>query len=263
MKNIALVVLFVLGLSNCTTVPITGRSQLSLLPESQLVSMSLEQYSAFMQQEEILPPSDSRVKMVREVGSKISSAVERYLKNNDMSDLAETFVWEFNVAKSEVANAWCMAGGKVMFYTGILPICDGPEGVAVVMGHEIAHAVARHGNERMSQALLTQLGGVALSVALSEKPEATQNLFLASYGVGTQLGTLKYSRTHESEADKLGLVFMAMAGYDPGYAVDFWQRMAEQGGARPPEFLSTHPDPETRIQDIKDYLPEARSYSAM
>lgn len=263
MKNIALVLLFVLGLSNCTTVPITGRNQLSLLPESQMVSMSLEQYAQFKQQEKLLPPSDPRVQMVREVGSNISSAVERYLKQHDMSELAETFVWEFNVAQSEVVNAWCMAGGKVMFYTGILPVCDGEEGIAVVMGHEIAHAVAKHGNERMSQALLTELGGVALSVALSEKPAETQNLFLASYGVGTQLGTLKFSRTHETEADKLGLVFMAMAGYDPGYAIDFWQRMSEQGGARPPEFLSTHPNPETRIQDIKDYLPTARSYSAM
>lgn len=262
MKQIVLLFTFILLLSNCTTVPITGRSQLNLLPESQLVSMSLEQYSQFKQQAEILPASDSRVQMVREVGSKISKAVERYLRQHGNSDLAETFVWEFNVAKSDVANAWCMAGGKVMFYTGILPICDGEEGIAVVMGHEIAHAVAKHGNERMSQALLTQLGGVALSVALSEKPEATQNIFLASYGIGSQLGTLKFSRTHESEADKLGLVFMAMAGYDPGYAVDFWQRMSEQGGARPPEFLSTHPNPETRIEDIREFLPEARSYSA-
>lgn len=261
MKKMFIVMALAFGLSNCSTVPITGRSQLNLLPESQLVGMSLDQYNQFKQKSKMLPASDPRVQMVREVGNNISAAVERYLKAHKGQDLLKTFQWEFNVAKDDAVNAWCMAGGKVMFYTGILPICDGKEGVAVVMGHEIAHAVARHGNERMSQGLLTQLGGVALSVALSEKPQATQNLFLASYGVGSQLGTLKFSRTHESEADKLGLVFMSMAGYDPGYAVDFWQRMSKEGGPRPPEFLSTHPNPETRIEDIKKYLPKARSYS--
>jgi predicted Zn-dependent protease len=155
-----------------------------------------------------------------------------------------------------------MPGGKVMFYTGILPICDGEDGIATVMGHEIAHAIARHGNERMSQQLSVQAGGMALSVLLKEKPETAQNLFLASYGIGSQLGVLKYSRMHESEADKMGLVFMVMAGYDPAVAADFWKRMAaNKNGQAPPEFMSTHPSDERRIQDIKDYLPEARKYA--
>jgi predicted Zn-dependent protease len=154
-----------------------------------------------------------------------------------------------------------MPGGKVVFYTGILPICETNEGIAVVMGHEIAHAIARHGNERMSQQLAIQAGGVALTVLLDEKPAYAQNLFLASYGVGSQIGQLAFSRQHESEADKMGLIFMAMAGYDPREAVDFWQRMSEQsGGQQPPEFLSTHPSHETRISDLENFLPEALEY---
>ncbi|MEQ8908919.1 MAG: M48 family metallopeptidase [Vicingaceae bacterium] len=245
----------------CATVPITGRKQMKLLPSSQLQSMSLTQYDQFKQENKVLPDSDPRVKMVKKVGAKISVAVNQFLQDNNMKDRLKEFNWEFNVTEQNVVNAWCMPGGKVMFYTGILPVCDGEEGIATVMGHEIAHAVARHGNERMSQGLAVQAGGMALSVAMQEKSEMTQNLFLSSYGIGSQLGVLKYSRLHESEADKMGLVFMAMAGYEPGVAVNFWQRMADKkGGGAPPEFLSTHPSDETRIKDIQNFLPKARTY---
>lgn len=245
----------------CTTVPITGRKQMKLLPSSQLQSMSLTQYDQFKKENTVLPDSDPRVILVKKVGAKISEAVNQFLKENKMEDRLKEFNWEFNVTDQNVVNAWCMPGGKVMFYTGILPVCDGEAGIATVMGHEIAHAVARHGNERMSQGLAVQAGGMALSVAMQEKSEMAQNLFLTSYGVGSQLGVLKYSRLHESEADKMGLVFMAMAGYDPSVAVNFWQRMADKkGGEAPPEFLSTHPSDETRIQDIKNYLPKAMAY---
>jgi predicted Zn-dependent protease len=200
--------------------------------------------------------------MVSRVGGNIQRAVENYFAKNNLSKELEGYAWEFNVVESPEVNAWCMPGGKVVVYTGILPITKDETGLAVVMGHEIAHAVAQHGAERMSQGLLQELGGVALSVALAKEPAETQNLFYAAYGVGTTVGVmLPFSRTHESEADRLGLIFMAMAGYDPNAAVDFWTRMAAQkGGAAPPEFLSTHPSDATRIADIKKELPEALSY---
>lgn len=245
----------------CATVPITGRKQMKLLPTSQMQSMSFDQYSQVKQEGNLLPDSDPRVKMVKSIGAKISAAVNQFMSENGMKDRLSEFEWEFNVADENTVNAWCMPGGKVMFYTGILPICDGEEGIATVMGHEIAHAVARHGNERMSQGLAVQAGGMALSVAMSEKPEMAQNLFLSAYGAGSQLGILKYSRMHESEADKLGLVFMAMAGYDPAEAAEFWKRMAAmKNGEAPPEFMSTHPSDERRINDIQNFLPEARKY---
>ena len=261
MKKALIVLATSFLLWQCSTVPITGRKQVKLLPTSQMQSMSFSQYDQVKQQGNLLPDSDPRVKMVKEIGSKISASVDQFLAENGMKDRVKEFSWEFNVTDENTVNAWCMPGGKVMFYTGILPICDGEAGIATVMGHEIAHAVARHGNERMSQGLAVQAGGMALSVALQEKPEMAQNLFLSSYGAGSQLGVLKFSRLHESEADKLGLVFMAMAGYDPGAAVGFWSRMASQkGGQAPPEFLSTHPSDERRIQDIQNYLPKARAY---
>ncbi|MFW6237098.1 MAG: M48 family metallopeptidase [Desulfosudaceae bacterium] len=188
--------------------------------------------------------------------------MERYFAANGLAQQLDNYRWEFHLVQDNAANAWCMPGGKVVVYTGILPLTRDETGLAVVMGHEIAHAVARHGSERMSQALVAQLGGMALSRALAEKPEATQSLWMAAYGVGTQFGLLlPYSRLHEKEADHLGLIFMAMAGYDPRAAVDFWGRMAEQGaGRKPPEFLSTHPSDQTRINQIKKLLPEAMSY---
>lgn len=249
-------------LAQCTTVPITGRKQLKLMPTSELQSMSYSQYEQVKKETPPLADSDPRVQLVRGVGQKLAAAANQFMQENGMKDRLKEFDWEFHVADQDIVNAWCMPGGKVMFYTGILPICDGKEGVATVMGHEIAHAIARHGNERMSQQLSVQAGGMALSVLLQEKPETAQNLFLTSYGVGSQLGVLKYSRMHESEADKMGLVFMAMAGYDPAVAADFWKRMAaNKNGQAPPEFMSTHPSDEKRIQDIIDYLPEARKYA--
>jgi predicted Zn-dependent protease len=179
-----------------------------------------------------------------------------------MSSRLEGYAWEFNLVEDEAVNAWCMPGGKVVVFTGILPVTRDATGLAVVMGHEIAHAVANHGNERMSQGLMVQMGGTALSKALEDKPEETRNLFLTSFGLGTQVGVLlPYSRLHENESDHLGLIFMAMAGYDPRSAVDFWERMATQkSGGAPPEFLSTHPSDKTRIENIKSLLPEALRY---
>jgi len=178
-----------------------------------------------------------------------------------MGDRIDNFKWEFNLVENDVPNAWCMPGGKVVFYTGILPYTKDEAGLAVVMGHEIAHAVARHGNERMSQQAFAQYGSIALSSLWKEKPKQTRALLDMAVGVGSNVAVLlPFSRTHESEADKMGLIFMSMAGYDPAQAVEFWKRMAEGGGQKPPEFLSTHPSDETRIKDLKAYLPEAMKY---
>ncbi|MDP3444677.1 MAG: M48 family metallopeptidase, partial [Ignavibacteria bacterium] len=199
---------------------------------------------------------------VDRVGARIANAITKYYTNKGQGSVLEGYKWEFNTVQSKDINAWCMPGGKVVVYTGILPITQNESGLAVVMGHEIAHAVAEHGSERMSQVLLTQLGGMALSEALSSKPKQTSDLWLGVYGLGAQVGVLlPYSRTHESEADRLGMIFMALAGYNPNVAVGFWERMAnEKQGQAPPEFLSTHPSDRTRIDDIKRNLPEAMKY---
>ncbi|MEO8231907.1 MAG: M48 family metallopeptidase [Ignavibacteriota bacterium] len=255
------IILLALTVYYCATVPITGRSQLSLIPASEINAMSFAQYGEFLQQNK-LSSNKSDIDMVKRVGVRIQHAVETYFAQNNLSKELAGYAWEFNVVESPEVNAWCMPGGKVVVYTGILPITKDETGLAVVMGHEIAHAIAQHGGERMSQGLLQQLGGVALSVALKNEPETTQNIFMTAYGVGTTLGVmLPFSRTQESEADHLGLIFMAMAGYNPNAAVDFWTRMAaNSGGGAPPEWLSTHPSNKTRIADIKKFLPEAMQY---
>ncbi len=255
------IILLALTVYYCSTVPITGRSQLSLIPASEMNSMSSAQYGEFLKTSK-LSSNPSDVDMVKRVGVKIQKAVETYFAQKNLSKELEGYQWEFNVVESPEVNAWCMPGGKVVVYTGILPITKDETGLAVVMGHEIAHAIAQHGGERMSQGLLQQLGGVALSVAIQNEPETTKNIYMSLYGIGTTVGVmLPYSRTHESEADHLGLDFMAMAGYDPNAAVDFWTRMSQnKGGGAPPEWLSTHPSDETRIANIKKHLPEAMQY---
>jgi len=244
----------------CAQVPLTGRTQMALLPESTLVEMSLTSYGEFLKENK-LSTNKQQTEMVKRVGNRIASAVEKYLTDNGYASRIADFKWEFNLVDDDTPNAWAMPGGKVVFYTGILPLTQNEDGLAVVMGHEIAHAVARHGNERMSQGLMVQMGGIALSQALREKPEATQALFLTAYGLGSQVGVmLPYSRKHEYEADELGLIFMAMAGYQPAEAINFWTRMSQMGGPRPPEFLSTHPIDTKRIENIKRVLPKAMEY---
>ena len=247
-------------LTTCSKVPITNRNQFTALPESQLIAMSLQEYQAFVDSTGTVQ-NTSDAAMVKRVGSKLAAAVEQFLNENKMGDRVKEFKWEYNLVQSNQVNAWCMPGGKIVVYTGILPITQTEQGLAVVLGHEIAHAVARHGNERMSQGLAAQLGGVALDIALSQKPAATRNLFMTAYGIGANYGVLlPYSRLQESEADKLGLIFMAIAGYNPNEAVTFWQRMAAQSQGAPPEFLSTHPSDARRIKDIQNYLPKAMKY---
>ena len=245
----------------CATVPVTGRQQLSIVSNSTLIPMSLKEYDGFLQKHK-LSGNQKDTQMVKGVGLRIQKAVEKYFSERGMSQQLQGYQWEFNLVEGKEVNAWCMPGGKVVVYTGLLPVALDAEGLAVVMGHEIAHAVANHGAERMSQGLMAQMGGMALAVAVSDKPQQTQQLWMTAFGLGAAVGVmLPYSRLHESEADELGLIFMAMAGYDPRNAVDFWVRMAEKKGDKaPPEILSTHPSDQTRINNIKALIPTALDY---
>jgi predicted Zn-dependent protease len=253
-------VLFLFVLS-CSTVPITGRSQLNLIPHESMLSMSYQQYDEFLKENK-LSTNTVEVNRVKRVGQNIETAVNRYFAQRNMAYQLRDYKWEYNLVESKDINAWCMPGGKVVVYTGILPITQDDTGLAVVMGHEIAHAVAQHGNERMSQQLAVQLGGMALATAVATKPALTQQLWMTAFGLGSSVGIiLPYSRLQENEADRLGLTFMAMAGYDPRKAVDFWERMSQvKSGQAPPEFLSTHPSDQTRIQNIKSIIPDVMPY---
>lgn len=248
-------------LSGCTEVAITGRKQFNLVPDSMMNSMAFQSYSEFISQSK-LSKDFSKTQMIKRVGSRIQKSVEQYCTQNGISDQLQGYQWEFNLIEDDSLNAWAMPGGKMVVYTGLLEVTRTEAGLATVMGHEIAHAFAKHGAERMTQGLIVEMGGTALSKALANKPAQTQNLFKQSYGIGTQVGVLlPYSRVHESEADHLGLIFMAMAGYNPNEAVAFWQRMsAAKKGAQPPEFLSTHPADSTRIRNIQSLIPEAMQY---
>jgi len=245
----------------CAEVPITHRQSLHLVPESELLTLSLQQYNDVLQKSK-LSTDNQKVAMVRRVGDRVAKAAESFLAESGHKDLIKNYQWQFNLIEDDkTVNAWVMPGGKAAVYTGILPFTRDETGLAVVLGHEVGHALANHGNERMSQELLANMGGTALSVALSSQPQMTQELAMAAFGAGASIGVLlPYSRLQESEADHIGLILMARAGYDPREAVPFWQRMNKAPGSRPPELLSTHPAPETRIADIKALIPEAMAY---
>ena len=233
---------------------------MKLLPDAKLIQLSTQEYAKFIAANKVMPATDSGTILVKKVGNKISAEIAKYLAAQKQSKRLNGYRWEFNLIQSTTVNAWCMPGGKVVVYTGLLPVTKDENGLAVVMGHEIAHAIANHGNERMSQQMAIQMGGTALAVAMEQQPGQTAEIFNQCYGLGSSLGALAYSRKHESEADKLGLCFMAMAGYDPNHAVGFWERMSKMGGASPPQILSTHPSDETRIKDIKAYMPKAMKF---
>ncbi|WP_420387263.1 M48 family metallopeptidase [Roseivirga sp.] len=257
----ALIIISVATIWACTTVPITGRSQLTgLIGDQQVISMSADAYKQVIDSVKISNDAEQTA-MVRKVGNRIKNAIEKYLSDNGQSELLEGFDWEFNLIDNDTTvNAWAMPGGKVAFYTGILPICQDELGVAVVMGHEVAHAVAKHGQERMNTAYAQQVGLSLGAVALGQDPTMAQRLVFQAVGMGSQLGMLAFSRKHESEADELGLIFMAIAGYNPSEAPKFWERMSANGGGAPPEFLSTHPSHDTRIERLNAKLPEAMEY---
>jgi predicted Zn-dependent protease len=261
MKKIILSsVLVVVILTGCYKNAVTGKRSMTLMPESELIGMSATEYDKFLAEHPPLGDNDARVQLVRGCGIRIQKAVEKFMADKGASKDLDGFNWTFNVVDENTINAWCMPGGKVVVYTGLLPVTQDEAGLAVVMGHEIAHAIARHGNQRMSQSMALQGLGTGFSMLLSQKPAMAQQIFAQAYGIGTGLGTLAYSRGDETEADKMGLIFAAMAGYDPEAAVAFWERMASSGGQKPPELLSTHPSDETRIKDLKAYMPEAKKY---
>ena len=259
-SNLLFLISIILFTSSCSNVPLTGRKQFTAIPSSQMIELSADSYSQVLNDNK-LSSNSNYIQSVKRVGEKVTDAVNEYMKQNGLEHRIGGFDWQYNVIVSDELNAWCMPGGQIAFYEGILPVCADDNGIAVVMGHEIAHAIAQHGNERLSQQLAIQMGGIALSEALKTKKEETQQLALLAFGVGSQLGVqLPYSRTHETEADELGLYFMAMAGYDPQTAPVFWERMEARGGERPPEFLSTHPDPANRISNLQKKMPKALEY---
>lgn len=263
-RIIALGTVGLMLLSSCgSTVPITGRKRIfDPVSDSQVLPTSFSQYKEFLRDNKL---SNDKVAtaQIKNIGARISKAVDKYLRDIDRAEEANSYRWEFNLIEDQQLNAWCMPGGKVVFYTGILPVAANEDGIAAIMGHEVAHAFAKHGQERMaSQARINQLGQV-IGAVTADKSAKSQQLWNQAFGLTSTLGTLKYSRTHETEADKLGLVFMLMAGYDGEEAVKVWERMRElSGGSASPEFLSTHPSNASRINTIKSFLPEARQIAA-
>ncbi|SKC60320.1 M48 family metallopeptidase [Ohtaekwangia koreensis] len=245
----------------CAKVAVTGRSQLSLVSNAEIIPVANQQYDEVLKKGP-LSNNAEQTQLVKRVGVRIQKAVEEYMAMNNASAELADFKWEFNLIDDpKTVNAWCMPGGKVAFYTGIMPICKDETGVAVVMGHEVAHAIANHGRERMSQQMIAQYGLGTISSLMGQNPTAGKELLMQAIGAGTNVGMLKFSREHESEADHIGLIFMAMAGYDPAAAPKFWERMtAASGGQEPMEFLSTHPSHSTRINDLQGWVPEAMKY---
>ncbi|MDY0779411.1 M48 family metallopeptidase [Tenacibaculum sp. IB213877] len=265
MKRIFLLALTSVLFIECSTVPITGRQRVNFVSDAEILPMSFQQYNGFLKEnsEKVVKNTPKANELVA-VGKNVAAAVDRFMRANGMEQEANSYKWEFNLIDDKTINAWCMPGGKVVFYTGIMPICANTDGIAAVMGHEVAHAFAKHGQERMSSAQIQQLGGAA--VALGTQNSEQRDMWNMLYGVGSQLGMLKYSRTHETEADKLGLVFMIMAGYKGEEAVNVWVRMGQEaqksGSQAPPEFLSTHPSNQSRIATLRSYLPTAKKYAA-
>lgn len=242
-------------LAGCSSVPLTGRKQLLLVSDQEVLSASLTQYSDYMKTAK-KSSSGKDTAMVTRVGKKIAAATEQYLRQSGMQDEIKNFSWEFNLVKDDQVNAFCMPGGKIVVYEGLMNLVESDDELAVVLGHEVAHAVAKHSNERMSQQLVAQYGAQILGAAVANKSQAVQTVASSVYGIGAQYGVmLPFSRKHESEADYMGLILMTMAGYNPDVAVHFWEKMSAGSGGKVPEFMSTHPSDARRIADIEKELP--------
>ncbi|MCD2259346.1 M48 family metallopeptidase [Psychroserpens luteolus] len=256
-NNIVLIGTIALFLS-CTTNPFTGKKTLALVPNSQLFPTAFAQYNQFLTENNVVTGT-ADADMIKRVGQRIAVAAERWLNANGHQGYLDDYKWEYNLVNDKTVNAWCMPGGKIVFYTGILPIAQNETGIAAIMGHEVAHALANHGQQRMSAGMLQQLGAVAGNVAI--KDEQTRNIFNQAYGVGSTVGVmLPFSRSHETQSDEIGLYLMAIAGYNPEEAAELWKRMkANSGGQAPPEFLSTHPSNDTRISNLQQWAPKAKA----
>jgi predicted Zn-dependent protease len=260
---LALPVLVGAILYGCATNPITGKKTIALVNNSQLLASSFQQYEDFLNESTVITGT-AEAALVERVGNNIRMAAEKWLEAGDKLDYLQDYQWEYKLVRDDAVNAWCMPGGKIVVYTGILPVTQTEAALAVVLGHEVSHALLNHGQQRMSADVLQQLGAAGLSIATANKSAETQQLAMTAYGAGSQLfGTLPFSRKHESEADEIGLILMTIAGYNPEEAVSFWERMGSlSGGEAPPEFLSTHPSDETRIKNIRGWIPEAREKAA-
>jgi predicted Zn-dependent protease len=243
---------------SCTTNPFTGNKTLALVSNSQLFPTAFAQYDQFLTENNVVTGT-ADAEMIRRVGQRIAVAAERWLNANGHQGYLDDYKWEYNLVNDKTVNAWCMPGGKIVFYTGILPIAQNETGIAAIMGHEVAHALANHGQQRMSAGMLQQIGAVAGNIAI--KDEQSRNLFNQAYGVGSQVGVmLPFSRSHESQSDEIGSYLMAIAGYNPDEAPELWKRMkANSGGQAPPEFLSTHPSNDTRIKNLQGWAPKAKA----
>ena len=260
-KYITLLGIFTLGfLFSCSTNPFTGKQSLNFVSNSQLFPSSFQQYGTFLKENKVLVGT-TEARRVENVGMKIKSAAERWLKAKGLAEYLNGYQWEYKLIENKEVNAWCMPGGKIVVYSGILPVTRDDAGLATVMGHEVSHALANHGAQRMSAAQLQQLGAVGVAVATGGKSAEQQQMWQQYYGIGSEVGVmLPFSRNHESEADKIGLTLMAIAGYDPELAISFWERMAASSkGNKPPEFLSTHPADATRIANLRKLIPEAKA----
>lgn len=259
MNKFFLLSIILISFYSCSSVPITGRQQLSLVSDNEVMSLSLQEYNKFIKTAKRSNDRNATA-LVERVGRNIAGAVETYFRANNMESMLSEYKWEFNLIEDPQVNAFCMPGGKIVVYTGILPYTRDETGLAVVLGHEVGHAVAKHANERMSNQLALNYGGVALGALLNGSSEAAQSIGGALWGIGSQVGImLPFNRKQELEADELGLILMAMAGYNPNEAIPFWERMSQQnkGGM---ELLSTHPSDGNRIKAIEKELPEAMKY---
>ena len=248
---------------SCATNPFTGKSSLALVPNSEILPSAFQQYGQFLTENKVIAGT-SDAKRVENVGIKIKNAAEKWLNANGYQGYLKDYQWEYKLVDSKEVNAWCMPGGKIVVYSGILPITKDEAGLATVLGHEVSHALSNHGQQRMSADLLQQLGGAGVALATGGKSAETQQMAMTAYGAATQYGgILPFSRSHESEADKIGLTLMAIAGYNPDQAIIFWQRMsANSAGQAPPEFASTHPSDATRIAALKALVPQAKAEAA-
>jgi predicted Zn-dependent protease len=250
-------------LFSCATNPLTGKKSLNFVSNSELFPSSFQQYGAFLKENKVISGT-ADAQRVENVGMKIKAAAEKYLNSIGQTEYLKDYRWEYKLVESKDINAWCMPGGKIVVYSGILPITKDDAGLATVMGHEVSHALANHGAQRMSAAQLQQIGAVGVSLATGSQSAEKQQMWQQYYGLGSEVGVmLPFSRSHESEADKIGLTLMAIAGYNPDLAIDFWQRMASKsGGESPPEFMSTHPSDATRMANLKALIPEAKAVAA-
>ncbi len=264
MKKIILFFCVIIAVvAGCVTNPFTGKSTMALVDNSELFPQSFKQYDEFIKTHTVISGT-SDAQMVERVGSNIRKAAEKWLASEGKSSYLKDYKWEYKLVKDNSVNAWCMPGGKIVVYTGILPVTKTEAGLATVLGHEVSHALLNHGQQQASAGVLQELGAIGVGIATSNKSEGSQVLAMGAYGVGSQMfGMLPFSRKHESEADEIGLTLMAIAGYNPDEAVPFWERMsAMAGGSAPPEFLSTHPSDKNRISDIKKWIPDAKKKAA-